>query len=272
MTDNNAISLQSQLIGLESVHNARELGGYAIGERRVRKGLLIRCANLNVLSERDSRILSERFHLGRIYDFRGLNEAALAPDIVPQGAVRISFSVSLTPNQRSLKISAMDHRAVVGFLLENASHPELRQTCEHLYENILLDSYSQEVYRQFFSDLVENADGEHAVIMHCTQGKDRAGCASALLLAALGADRDLIIRDYRLTGDYYDPMLARIPVSTADQKRVLGTILGADYKLFNRTLDLVESRYGSLESYLEEVLGVTPEMREILCGRYLERA
>lgn len=38
--------------------------------------------------------------------------------------------------------------------------------------------------------------GEVPFLQHCTAGKDRAGCGSALLLAVLGVSYDEIVKDY----------------------------------------------------------------------------
>jgi hypothetical protein len=44
--------------------------------------------------------------------------------------------------------------------------------------------------------VAEERDGEsRAVLMHCTAGKDRTGAAAALLLDAVGVDRDAIVVD-----------------------------------------------------------------------------
>jgi protein-tyrosine phosphatase len=46
-------------------------------------------------------------------------------------------------------------------------------------------------------------------VFHCTAGKDRTGFAAALLLSALGADRETIEHDYLLTNQLYrrDPRM-----------------------------------------------------------------
>ena len=54
-----------------------------------------------------------------------------------------------------------------------------------------------------------------AVLVHCTAGKDRTGVAIALLLDAVGADRDAIVADYaaseaNLSGAWADGMFAMI--------------------------------------------------------------
>ena len=68
------------------VRNARDLGGIRIGDKVVRKGLLLRTGHLNDATEEDVRRLQEEFHLRRIFDFRGVPEAALQPDVEVPGA------------------------------------------------------------------------------------------------------------------------------------------------------------------------------------------
>ena len=48
-------------------------------------------------------------------------------------------------------------------------------------------------YKDFFRLLIEVDSETNAVLWHCTDGKDRAGLAAALLLAALGADMKTIL-------------------------------------------------------------------------------
>jgi protein-tyrosine phosphatase len=111
---------------------------------------------------------------------------------------------------------------------------------------------------------------EGAVLWHCTQGKDRAGCASAMLLAALGADRELIMADFMLSKEYYDQITAQIKTETDAQRMVINTLISANPEIFEASLDKVDAQYGSLKNYLTECIGVTPEMMKVLRDRYLE--
>lgn len=43
---------------------------------------------------------------------------------------------------------------------------------------------------------------ENAVLVHCTAGKDRTGISVALMLDAVGTDRDAIIENYSVSQDY----------------------------------------------------------------------
>jgi protein-tyrosine phosphatase len=151
-----------------------------------------------------------------------------------------------------------------------AEHPAVQTMCSCMYDVILFEESSQEVFRQFFADLVTLDPAKGAVLWHCTQGKDRAGCASAMLLAALGADRDLIVADFTLSKSYYDPHTAQIPTTTEAQRMAINTLISANPAIFEASLDKVEARYGSLRGYLTECIGVTPEMMETLQERFLE--
>ena len=50
-TDIEVMSLQNQQIGITSAHNARQLGGYRIADKKIKKDLLLRTAGLFSLSQ-----------------------------------------------------------------------------------------------------------------------------------------------------------------------------------------------------------------------------
>lgn len=265
-------TLESQQIGITSAHNARQLGGYRIGNKRVKADLLLRSARLSELSVEDSTLLADKYKVQRIYDFRGEKEILAAPDVIPGGASHRALSLAFTKEESSSKfdIKTGNERDIVKMLLMYAEHPAVQNMCTNMYDVILFEESSQEVYRQFFADLLTLDPADGAILWHCTQGKDRAGCASAMLLAALGAERDLIVADFTLSKHYYDPKISRIETTTEEQATALSTLISANPAIFEATLDKVEARYGSLRGYLTECIGVTPEMMETLRERYLE--
>lgn len=265
-------TLESQQIGITSAHNARQLGGYRIGNKRVKADLLLRTARLSELSAEDSTLLANKYKVQRIYDFRGEKEILAAPDILPGKASHLALSLSLDKDEKgsSFDVKTGNERDIVKMLLMYAEHPAVQTMCTNMYDIIFFEENSQEVYRQFFADLLTLDPADGAILWHCTQGKDRAGCASAMLLAALGAERDLIVADFTLSKHYYDPRISRIETTTEAQATALNTLISANPAIFEATLDKVEARYGSLRGYLTECIGVTPEMMETLRERYLE--
>lgn len=264
------LSLVQQLLGIESVHNARQLGGYRIGNQRIKPNLLLRSASLAKLSEADAELLRSKYRLQRIYDFRSAAESASAPDVIPDGATYCSLGVSFSDALQIPAPKFSSQQELVELLMQNAHLPLIQEMCQKLYDKLLLEEGSQAVYRTFLADLVQQDPSRGAVLWHCTQGKDRAGCASALLLAALGAPLQLIKDDFILSKAYYDPLFCKLPIHTPEQHLVVQTLLSANPQLFAQTLDKVEKRYGSLTAYLTHRLGVTEEMREQLRQHYLE--
>ena len=269
-TDIGMIELQNQLIDVSSSHNARQLGGYIIGNKQIKKDLLLRSARLSTLSSEDSLLLADKFRVQCIYDFRSAGEIHNAPDIIPGNSRHLPLSISFSDNKGSADYKVESDEQMIQMLLENAEHPMIQAMCEKMYDKIFFEESSQEVYRTFFADLITINPENGAVLWHCTQGKDRAGSASAMLLAALGADRELIMADFRLSKDYYDPLLVHIKTETEIQRHVINTLISANPDVFESTLDKVDAKYGSLRNYLIECLHVTPEMMEILQERYLE--
>ena len=264
------IELKNQLIGITSAHNARQLGGYRIGKRSVKDNLLLRSAKISELSEADSVLLCENYKVQCVYDFRGKEESLSAPDVVPGKARYLSLALSFSGGESQTTPKFENDEQMIGMLLQYAEHPSVQAMCTGMYDLIFFEESSQEVYRRFFADLLTVNPEEGAVLWHCTQGKDRAGCASAMLLAALGADRELIMADFILSKDYYDPMVSQVKTETEAQKTVINTLISANPEIFGATLDKVDAKYGSLRNYLTECIGVTPEMMEVLRDRYLE--
>ena len=265
-----AIELNKQQIGITSIHNARQLGGYRIGDKQIKDGLLLRTARLYGLSEEDSTLLADRYRIQCIYDFRGQEESMTAPDVIPGSSRYMNLSISLDEGGDRSAFKTDSEAEMIGMLLKYADNPMIQDLCAHMYDKILFEKSSQEVYRRFFADLVTVNPEDGAVLWHCTQGKDRAGCASALLLSALGAERELIMADFNLSKEYYDPYVATINIENETQSHVINTLISVNPVVFEEALDKIDERYGSLRNYLTECIGVTPEMMEILRERYLE--
>jgi protein-tyrosine phosphatase len=272
VVDEQKIELKNQLIGLTSVHNARQLGGYQIGNRRIKDNLLLRTAKISELSKEDSTLLCDKYRVQCIYDFRGKEESLSAPDVIPGKARFLSLALSFTgeESESGTDTKFENEEQMIGMLLQYADHPSVQAMCTSMYDVIFFEQSSLEVYRKFFADLLTVKPEDGAVLWHCTQGKDRAGSASAMLLAALGADRELIMADFILSKDYYDPMAAKIKTETESQKKVINTLISANPVVFEATLDKVDAQYGSFRNYLTECIGVTPEMMDVLRDRYLE--
>jgi hypothetical protein len=61
------------------------------------------------------------------------------------------------------------------------------------------DQYSIGYAEQFGAILKRIAAGDLLAVEYCNSGKDRSGVFSAILLTALGVDRETVVQDYLLT-------------------------------------------------------------------------
>ena len=146
-----------------------------------------------------------------------------------------------------------------------------------VYDHFLLGQRGKAAYRSFFEILLKADPGSGAVLWHCTDGKDRTGCAAMLLLSALGADRETVTEDYLLTNEYNRDVLdavrrriSALPMPQEKQDAFLFLAGGVSENYIRHAFDTLEARYGSVEGYLSQELGIGAEERAELQNKYLE--
>lgn len=267
--------MESQSLGLEKVENARQIGGYQTADgRHVREDVLLRSGKLSGATEEDLKILTEKYNLKQVVDFRTSGEVSSEPDPDIEGVtntnVRVLDESSDTGKSAANAMTGIyqdDPAAAMISMVENG------MVDEDMYVDVAMDEHAQEAYRQFFQILLENEDG--AVLWHCTGGKDRAGTAAALLLSALGADRETILDDFALTNDFnaakIEYMADEAAKKTDDPAVIEGvrTLTGVDRAFMEKMLDAIDEKYGSMDLYLKEAVGLTEEDIKNLQDKYL---
>ena len=186
-------------MGLEKAPNARDLGGYVgTGGRRVRRGLLYRADALHRLSDADLAALAS-VKLSCLIDMRSAQEVeSVGPDRLPTPAPAQLISLPIHDPEEKIFVS-------VGVLLGRSTATELpvgdSDNAAHLMRQLYRWFVSSPLARRTFAAAVRIiADGEALPLMfHCTAGKDRTGWLAAIVLTALGVDRDQVIADYLVT-------------------------------------------------------------------------
>lgn len=127
----------------------------------------------------------------------------------------------------------------------------------------LISNYTKE-YRQIFDILLDK--NNYPVVIHCSSGKGRTGIVSALVLASLGVDEDIIMEDYRLSNDYFNiPAASRYAyrLPTRSQEAIT-TVFSAREDFLNAAIEEMERRYGDTDTYLQRGIGLTKEeIREL---------
>lgn len=265
----------------KKIVNARDLGGYVTEDgRRVKKGLLIRCAHLAHASQADLDFLAG-LPVTRVVDFRLDFEKNGKEDQVIPGATYVSIPVDASgpiaaqaTEEERKKFTGRKTFDVRKVIVMAAFNDKAKKMVGLMYPTLVNDPDCQWQYATFLRLLVDNEAG--AVLFHCTQGKDRAGMAAAFILAALGAGRDTIIADFDETNRHYAQDLkkfsrrVRFWGGKEEELAVVKAFIGANTENFIKTLDLIDDRYGSMESYLKGPLKLSDTDLQTLRERFLE--
>lgn len=263
---------------LRSVGNARELGGYAVGGKTVKHGLLLRTASLAALSPEDRDSLENVYHVAAVVDFRMGMERELASDPEIPGAENYPLAV-LEPED----YPGFDPELAKKLFDPGADRLEMMKIAyqmgtvsDRLYVDFLFSERGKAAYRAFFRLLLALGEG-CAILWHCTDGKDRTGVASMLLLTALGASRETVLADYLLTNEYNAQKLAaaragleHAPLTPELRELALFGAGAVEEKYMLNALNAMDGRCGSAEGYLARELGIGKSECGELRRKFLE--
>lgn len=222
-----------RFVNLQGVTNVRDLGGYiGAGGLKVKWRKVYRSGDLDALTADDLQSLAS-LGIKTIVDFRSQEEMDEAPDKVPVSVVK---TVKLIIDPGSI------------FELWEANDTDGPVLMQKL--NMALVTMAKSQMAAFFSELKDNAS--LPLLFHCSAGKDRTGFAAALFLSALGVDRETIYEDYMLSAklaeEKYRGMLEKYPE--------LFSVITVRPEYLKAAFDEIEARFGGMERYLTDELGV----------------
>ena len=278
MTFSAQVAHSQRAIAFDGIENARDMGTLVMQNgQTVRTGMLVRSGNLSKATDGDVAVLKEKYRLTDVFDFRFEAEANAAPDRIIDG---VSYTHLSTLPQAFIQgfsssrpdSAKMDTRDMLAVLMKYAFDPQAQTMARRLYPAIVTDSTAQHYYGAFLRGVLRAKGG---VLWHCSQGKDRAGWASAFLLAALGASRETIVEDFDLSNQSYAPQVealtAKVQGKDGSDEAVafIRAMVGVSRENFETTLDLIDQRYGSLSAYIENQLGFSREEQQLLRAKYL---
>lgn len=269
---------KDRTVAFEGIENARELGGLQMQDgRTIRAGKLVRSAELSKATDADVALLKKRFCLTDVFDFRFEAERSKAMDREIEGVKNTWLStlpekfVAAFASGRA-DTTVVQSQNLMETLSEYAFNPKAQEMAQKLYPAIVMDTTSQKRYGEFLRGVLSSKGG---ALWHCSQGKDRCGWGSAFVLAALGASRETIVEDFALSNVSYaaavEALSAKIVEKGGGEAELsfIRAMIGVSVENFESTLDLIDSRYGSLQAYLEEALGFSAEEQESLKRKYL---
>lgn len=247
----------TRLIPLQGVENFRDFGDYAAGAGRLKKGVLFRAAHQAEATDEDLSHLSS-LGIATLVDLRRPNERERAPSRRWDG-----FSASVIEND----LGATGEDPWHTFLKESdLSEASIHAYMDEYYRRAPFKARHLDLFSRYFQAV---AKGEGAVLIHCAAGKDRTGFLAALTHHLLGVHHDDLIEDYLLTNTAVD-LVGRAPAIARRLHEMTGRVasddavvafLGVEAAYLDAAFAEVEARYGSLDAYLEQALGVDAALR-----------
>lgn len=252
--------VKTHVVPLEKGINFRDLGGFVVKDgRRIKKGLLFRSGTLNYLTANDTDTL-EVMGLASIIDFRDVNEAKDAPDVIPTTATYYNYPANPLHSQLSARF---DKHNV-------ALKGDSREFMLNLYKRLPFNNLAYKKLVELLKD-----DEIKPLVQHCTIGKDRTGIGSAIVLFALGADLQTVLADYLMTeitlAPYKEQLLQMVSQDfTEEELNNKKYLFAAREEYMMSAIDAIVEKYASVNHWLEKEYGLTADVKKSIREKYLE--
>ena len=254
----------SRIISFAGIINARDLGGLTTTERKtIRKGLLLRAANLSQATDADLAKLRRDYRLSSIIDLRTAVERKEKPDRIPEDV--------------ELRIHPIFDEAMAGITREDkSSSPFSIPDMVSLYRTMIVAEPCRAALHDVLTAIFTHDFEKGSVLWHCTAGKDRCGIVSSLVLSALGVSREEIIKDYAVNADEFivqaDALYRRALRSGRPEPAAAAArdVFLALPKYMESAFRAIDDAYGSSESYLTRGLLIPKSLLDEFRNKMLE--
>ena len=253
-----------RVIHLKGTTNTRDIGGYQTSDQStLRWGQIIRSDKLSRLTAKDFQKL-EDIGLKTVIDLRTQKEHDQSPTLWKGDKPPRFFHFPVGDSNNDWFTAQRKMMKRNRFTQE--------QSLEHMTEGYRMILEEGTASYQKLMEIVLD-ESNWPVLIHCNAGKDRSGVGVALILEALGVNRETIMEEYLLTNE-----ISRIEEkavflsresknSSRGNKFSKGTpasawlpIVGVRAQMLEAFYDSVDEKYGSMDAYLTE-LGVDQQAR-----------
>lgn len=190
MADKHTPGVSVTWIEMQGVDNVRDVGGLPLRDGgTTRPGVLLRSGSLHHVTPADVEHLVEEFGLTLVLDLRTPRE------IDRDGPTAVAAA--------GVETVALD------FIGQRREYlPETGDDTDPLLRNYL--GYLADHPENVVTAVRRLADEDAGpALVHCAAGKDRTGTLVALVLDAVGVERDAVVADYALSSEQIEAMFLR---------------------------------------------------------------
>ena len=241
------VGVRSQ--GFETVYNFRDFGGLrSENHKRIRWGQIYRSGSLDSISTIDARRIG-RMHINTLLDFRKEEHNSELSDRM-QIKQRFHFPISANQERpfEALYSGQMRRKDAIKYM--QGAFCRMAQCDESLKNtfNVLSDPAS------------------YPVVLSCDYGTIQTSLVAVLLLHILEIPMYTITEDYLLNNTYFEmthvaPHVNRMPSYTQE---AITTLLASEEIYIQTFLTYIKEKYGSVNNYLQDCLGITDQDKEVM--------
>lgn len=253
-------------IEIKKVNNLRYLGRIKNSEGKILKDSLIyRSGNLHQLKKSSFSKLN-KMKINKIIDLRTQQEINKEPDQLPKN---ISYKIYSAFEDKNNEMNNAKQLALKGKISENdANKRMIKFYTDYVSEN-------PEIIKKITKEIL---DSEQPVLYHCTAGKDRTGMITALILKILKFDDSVVFEEYLQSNNLRQEIIQkRLNLANTFHfvypKLDIGVVEKTSWierNYLQSAFEEIDKKYGSMDNYIHQVLGISENQREIYIQKFLQ--
>jgi len=253
----------TRILSFNGVTNLRDLGGYPTNDgRSVKWGKLFRSDQLTNLSVEGQSYLQKK-GLKLIIDLRSSFERKSKPNPTMKEVTDYHFPIF---DEIGLLDGNM-FRMAMHFCMNRDVHSFFTG----YYRKMVTNPIAQNSLRNMVDLIIKMKDP--VILLQCLAGKDRTGFVTAIFLLILGVPKKVIMKDYLLTNtfrsSFNDNLIKKVNQKPNTLNDGLIVFLTAEEAYLQAVFDEMKASYGSTHNYIEKVLGLSKEKRNLFKKKFL---
>ena len=221
----------------------------------MKKGMLFRSDNLYHLNPKEKALLREN-NIKVIIDLRNKDEVEHLRDTNIK-------AITFVNNPLLPEAKEGEESPLKTITIKHMTLPDMKEA----YKEIVMKNRKQ-AWTNIFNILLNDNNG--AVLFHCSAGKDRTGVLSAVILTALGIDKETIYEDYLLTNEkplYYKKLAKEMD---PESREIFLDYFQAKKEYLDAAFEQIDKEYGSFDNFLLECCSIDENKLSILKDKYLK--
>ena len=242
-------------IKLKGSKNIRELGNIKSANGTLKKGAFLRGSHLQRLTDKDIKILTEQYNVTAILDLRSSREVMERPDVSIPDTIYRHYPIF------GGAVKGITHERAT----ENAEQSSNQNNMCKLYEEMVSEKYAENL-KKIFTFILNRKAKDGALLFHCSEGKDRTGIVTMILLWLLDVPKETIMQDYLYTNTVNEKKAKKsyffISLFQGDNlhaEHVRDAYLAKEEYL-TAAIKKIENDWGNAENFVHKALGIDTEV------------